>query len=171
MRRVLRVMTFGLLIVAMMATIAAPAGAKNQVERPYKGSEQVIFTLLVETCGLAGCNFTTVGENGRSTHLGKMTSTSEGFITFGSECELSDGTIVTGFSTEGTFEFTAANGDKILGTCENEGCADGAGIIPGVIEGTQEIVGGTGRFAGATGSAVTFGDNIGPLSWVGTLTY
>ncbi|NNC42493.1 MAG: hypothetical protein HKO03_04550 [Acidimicrobiia bacterium] len=164
-------MTFGLLIVAMMATIAAPAGAKNQAERPYKGSEQVIFTLLFDTCGPTGCNFTTVGENGRSTHLGKMTSSSEGFITFAPPCELSDGSIGDGFSTEGTFQFTAANGDQIFGTFENEGCADGDGIIPGRIEGSQEIDGGTGRFAGATGSAITFGDNIGPLSWVGTLTY
>ena len=50
----------------------------------------------------------------------------------------------------GTYEFTAANGDKVF--AEFSGIA--TPVAPGVlyIEETATITGGTGRFAGATGS-------------------
>ncbi|HEV8379318.1 MAG TPA: hypothetical protein VGP99_10745, partial [Tepidisphaeraceae bacterium] len=54
----------------------------------------------------------------------------------------------------GTFEFTAANGDTIYGTFLTQATPT---EIPGVLHGVEQmtIVGGTGRFAHATGSFVT----------------
>jgi len=170
MSQMWKILSFGLLIVATVAAVAAPAGAKNQVERPYKGSEQVAVT--IDMCNeFFVCRVTTESA-GTSSHLGKTSSTSDGYITFTGFCTLSDGSMFgSAFMATGFFTTTAANGDMIYGTYENAGCADGEGVIPGAIDGTQTILGGTGRFTGATGSTVTSGDNVGPLSWAGTLTY
>jgi hypothetical protein len=64
--------------------------------------------------------------------------------------------------------FTAANGDKLLGTMEG-------GITFPTVEGTFEITGGTGRFAGVTGSGTFWGWSDGTGSnddiyYEGTLT-
>ena len=57
-------------------------------------------------------------------------------------------------SAIGTYEFTAANGDTVI--AEFTGIATPTDV-PGVlyIEETATIIGGTGRFAGATGSFVS----------------
>ena len=64
--------------------------------------------------------------------------------------------------------FTAANGDQLFGTME------GAATLPEV-QGTFEITGGTGRFAGVTGSGTFWGWSDGSgsndlISYTGTLT-
>lgn len=175
MKRLTKVLSFGALVAAMIAATALPASAGNQVTRPYKGNEQVVL-IVDDACDFSGpCSFTTFSDGGTSSHLGKTFTTSEGILQLTGGCLLLDGvSFGAAFSTSGTFTTRAANGDLLFGTFENSGCAgltpDTAGI-PGGIAGTQEIVGGTGRFEGATGNTVTFGDGIGPLHWVGTLTY
>jgi hypothetical protein len=55
----------------------------------------------------------------------------------------------------GTYEFTAANGDKVYAEFTGQGTLTD---VPGVvyIEETATITGGTGRFAGATGSFTAY---------------
>jgi hypothetical protein len=175
MSRLARALTFGLLVVAMAMATAAPASAGKRVERPYKGQEQVVLT-LEPTCDFTGpCDFTTVSAGGTSSHLGKTSTTSKGVVELTGGCILLDGTSPgAAFKTSGTFITVAANGSTLLGTFENAGCTGltpDTAAIPGGITGTQTIIGGTGRFEGASGSTVTFGDGLGPLHWTGTLTY
>jgi hypothetical protein len=126
----------------------------------------------------AGCHFTTE-STGNATHLGKTSVVSEGtLILFFEDCFLLDG-LTPGFvfRTSGTFTVTAANGDHLFGTFENEGCTNpdpATAAIGTTIEGSQTITGGTGRFEGATGSTTTFGHGFGndfDLVATGTLTY
>jgi hypothetical protein len=175
MKRVTKTVAFAFLVVAVALATAAPASAGKRVERPYKGQEQVVLT-VDPACDFSGpCSFTTVSDGGTSSHLGKTSTTSEGFVELTGGCLLSDGvSFGAAFSTSGTFTTEAANGDTLLGIFENAGCAGltpETAAIPGGIAGTQTIIGGTGRFAGASGSTVTFGDGLGPLHWIGTLTY
>lgn len=155
----------------------SPAGANNgqQVERPFKGSALVVLSVDPSCDLFAGaCPFTTA-DAGTASHMGKIATSSEGFVILTGPCVLSDGvTGGVGFATSGTFAHSAANGDQVFGTFENSGCAGlapGTEDIPGSINGSQEITGGTGRFAGASGSTITFGDGLGPFNWVGTITY
>jgi hypothetical protein len=53
-------------------------------------------------------------------------------------------------SAFGTFQFAAANGDTVLGTVTGQAKMTSPGVLTIVETGT--ITGGTGRFAGATGS-------------------
>ena len=56
------------------------------------------------------------------------------------------------FDAIGTIVFTAANGDRLYATFVGSGILDFYGNI-GALEGTLTFVGGTGRFADASGSA------------------
>ena len=56
------------------------------------------------------------------------------------------------FDAIGTIGFTAANGDRLYATFVGSGILDLNGYI-GALEGTLTFVGGTGRFADASGSA------------------
>lgn len=175
MKHITRTIVLGLLIAAMTALTATPAGASHQVERPFKGQSIVILTVDPD-CDLSQgvCGFTTV-DTGNASHLGKIVTTSEGVLTLTGACILADGSSVgVAFATAGTFIHTAANGDQVEGTFENQGCVGltpDTAAIPGRIDGSQVISGGTGRFAGASGQTITFSDGIGPFNWVGTITY
>jgi len=76
---------------------------------------------------------------GRATHLGRYTMVSP-----------HTSNVFTG-ETLGDQIFTAANGDTLTAYCEGFGLPD---EITGIVEATLDctITGGTGRFAGATGS-------------------
>jgi hypothetical protein len=78
---------------------------------------------------------------GRATHLGRFTLKSVEFVDF---CSVPGGVAV-----EGKFTMTAANGDKLFGEVQTTGFPDEDGNL--VIHGRYRFVGGTGRFAGATG--------------------
>jgi hypothetical protein len=125
--------------VILTAVLASPAAAKHPV--PFKGTINSIETtaavfppdvpfptLLVEGSG-----------SGNATHLGAYT------VTFEFAVSLDD------FSASGSYEFVAANGDRLftdvvgLGTAPDE---DGVSTLTV----THTITGGTGRFAGASGS-------------------
>ena len=80
-----------------------------------------------------------VEATGKATHLGKFTLDIPHVVNPVTRTAI------------GTYEFTAANGDKVY--AEFTGVATPT-AIPGVlyIEETATVTGGTGRFAGATGS-------------------
>ena len=176
MRRILALAIVGVLWVA----VAVPASAGSDVERPYKGTEIGTTTVFFDdTCvpGPVTCVVTTE-STAKITHVGKAAVTSEGEITifFAEGCTLLDG-VTPGavFRAKGTSEIVAANGDRLFGTYENQGCAGPpGGDIGTALVGSQTITGGTGRFAGATGSTTVDAvavDDAFELHFEGTITY
>ena len=127
------------LALAVLAVLGLTGPAAAQVQVPFKG-------------GLAGVDITTavnlpfvsvrVTATGNATQLGKFTFT-----------ELDTVDTRTRIGT-GTFLFTAANGDTVFGTISGQATLTAPNVLT-IVENAM-ITGGTGRFAGATGSfAVT----------------
>ena len=158
-----KVTTLGctLALVFLGATSAQPK-AKG-TERPFK--ETGIISLTPDASGLAG----TFGVVGTATHLGKF---------------VGQGTYyVTGVSSDGKKVFmhvaatwTAANGDTIM--LEIQDWVNDYSVTPPIATGLGNILGGTGRFANASGSL--FSDispvNVSPgdtqiLTSEGTISY
>lgn len=109
--------------------------ALRGTELPFQGS----FTLQSHSVFEPPITLVITGtEEGTATHLGRFTATSE------------DRVNTTNNTASGTFNFTAANGDQLWTTTvgtENEF------VPPNVskVTAAATIVGGTGRFAGASG--------------------
>jgi hypothetical protein len=82
-----------------------------------------------------------VDATGKASHLGKFTLDIEAILNFATHAAV------------GSYEFTAANGDTLTATFTGQSSPT---ATPGVIyiEEIATITGGTGRFAGATGSFV-----------------
>ena len=124
------------LALALLAVVglAGPVPAGEQV--PFKGSfdGDVTVTPLAPPFVMVD-----VQATGEATHLGKFTLDIPHVVDRATR------------TAAGSYEFTAANGDKVY--AEFTGLATPT-EIPGVlyIEETATITGGTGRFAGATGS-------------------
>jgi hypothetical protein len=122
------------LAVLAVVGLAGPVPAGDQV--PFKGSFEgdVTVTPLDPPFVMAD-----VEATGEATHLGKFTLEIPHVVNRATRTAV------------GTYEFTAANGDKVY--AEFTGLASPT-EVPGVlyIEETAIITGGTGRFAGATGS-------------------
>jgi hypothetical protein len=90
----------------------------------------------------------TEGGSGVATHLGAVDWTSAETVNFCTNLE--------GADVEGTFVWTAANGDEIRGRYVTVAHPDfAAGTI--TFAGTWEVTSGTGRFAGATGEGTLSG--------------
>ncbi len=116
---------------------SAQTQAQNGAELPFHGSLQAVEiirpappVLLVNATG-----------GGTGTHLGRFTATYQVTVT-----------IASGSAT-GSFTFIAANGDRLFATFTGQATPTAE---PGVvtIRETATITGGTGRFAGATGSFI-----------------
>jgi hypothetical protein len=124
-------------LVVVLAAFAVPAQALAGKQVPLKGKDSGSFTLTADGCG-SGVFAVVVDDSGKATHLGK-------YAYHSNECF----DPVTG-AFAGTFTMTAANGDTISGTY--------AGTVVTVVgdvgyyEQDNEITGGTGRFAGASGA-------------------
>ena len=121
-------------ILLASAIFAAPASASEQV--PLKGTLQAVETsvlqfptLLVDSSG-----------SGNATHLGRYTVSYE-----------ATANLLTGYGT-GSAQFVAANGDILFA----QGWGQATLTAPNVymIHEEYTITGGTGRFAGASGSYV-----------------
>ena len=119
--------------VLLTAALAGPAAAVQQV--PFKGSVQAVEsydvqfpTMFVDTTG-----------SGEATHLGRFTVTWEFTV------NLLNGAGI------GSAHFIAANGDSVFTESLGQGDPTETPGINRVVE-THTITGGTGRFAGATGS-------------------
>jgi hypothetical protein len=124
------------LVLAFLATLvlAGPAAAQHQV--PFEGSLEgsVTLTPLSPTSASADLEAT-----GNATHLGRFTVSGTGVVDF--EANLG----VTSYT------FTAADGDTLTAIATGYAVPTGTPDAVYVIE-TTTITGGTGRFAGATGS-------------------
>jgi hypothetical protein len=121
------------LAVLVILGLTGPAGAQQQV--PFKGSFEGDVTVAPLAPPFLQVD---VEAMGKATHLGRFT------LDIPHVVNRANGTAV------GSYEFTAANGDTL--TANFTGSA--VPIAPGVlyIEEIVIITGGTGRFAGATGS-------------------
>jgi hypothetical protein len=114
----------------LAAVLAGPAAARNQV--PFKGqSSGVVTTESFDP--VAGIIHTSAEGEGKATHLGRFTVIANAAI------YLATGTVL------GNWTLTAANGDMLFLAMRGHGIDETHGA------GTFTVVGGTGRFRGATG--------------------
>jgi hypothetical protein len=131
-----------LLIAALILTAAlvVPAAAQKQV--PFKGAIQAHETDTPQ----GGPPPTTVSASGSGTGIGTLLG--EFSLTYELTITPADGTAT------GSAQLIAANGDSIFTTIV--GSSEPSGT-PGVLSITEinTVTGGTGRFAGATGSFTT----------------
>ena len=124
------------------AWLSGPTGDKaNPRERPHKGRFTVQGDAIVVTFPSAACpaGFTEVTFSGvgNGTHLGRFVGTQ-------THCQ-SGGVIVQAEATQ-----TAANGDQVFAVGEGSVVDNGDGTATVMM--AYVITGGTGRFAGASGS-------------------
>ena len=140
MTRLNRISRLTLALLALLA-LAGPAAAEGQRKQvPFRGRlEGIVATVTPLTPPFVAVNLE--GE-GHATQLGHF-DVSSSIV-----ANEADGTAV------GTYEFTAANGDTLTADyTELFTPTDVPGVFSDVI--TATITGGTGRFAGATGSFVS----------------
>lgn len=132
----------GLTALAMCGLMLSVVGsAKHPVERPFKAAG--IFTMAADPNSALSGTFEVVGN---ATHLGKFVFPGDWQIVGATDTGL-----VT-FHIWGTY--TAANGDTIKVDCPNwvtQYDANGNAVTS---TGVVNIIGGTGRFANASGSYV-----------------
>jgi hypothetical protein len=102
---------------------AGPGGTN----RPFKGHAEG------EVTGVSPSGALIAESTGTATHLGKFTRTESVFV--------------DGFEISGMVAFTAANGDQL------RACFMGEFTSPTTAAGTYTFIGGTGRFADASGTA------------------
>jgi hypothetical protein len=125
------------LALAALAVLALAGTAAAQKQVPFRGSIQGAeidevqgTTLLVDGSG-----------TGNATHLGRFAVTWEFTV------NLLDGSGI------GSYHFIAANGDSIFTDVLGQGQPTGTPGVSRIVE-MHTITGGTGRFAGATGSFI-----------------
>ena len=130
-------LTFALL--ALLA-LAGPAAAERQGKQvPFRGSFEGHATPTPLAPPFVAVN---IEGEGHANQLGHFD------VSVAILADASNGTAV------GTFEFTAANGDRLTADfTESFAPTDVPGVFSDVI--TATLTGGTGRFAGATGSFVS----------------
>jgi hypothetical protein len=125
----------GLQMTALLLTaaLASPAAAEKPV--PFKGSVQAVETSVVQFPTL----FVDASGSGNATHLGRFA------VTYQFEVNLLT------IAAIGSAHFIAANGDSIFTEAVGQGFTTGNPDVDSIVE-LHTITGGTGRFAGATGS-------------------
>jgi hypothetical protein len=142
MKHFAKIRTLMPILFLLLGTIPVSA-----VERPFALSGTGVATLITDEAGhLIGATPT---GSGTATHLGQWTVT--GNVTYTPD---SNGVLHSG----GSATITAANGDKLQ--VQIEGILD---PVAAVDQGIFHIMGGTGRFEGATGDA-NFVVSINPLT-------
>jgi hypothetical protein len=124
------------LALAVFAVLGFAGPVAAQVQVPFKGrlSGMDIGTPIPNTT-MASVKVTATGN---ATHLGKFT------LTMSLTVDTAKGT------GSGTFLFTAANSDTVFGTASGQAKLTAPGVLT-IVE-NWTITGGTGRFAGSTGS-------------------
>jgi hypothetical protein len=154
-----RVFCCALVLVVGIAT-AAPLSFASGGEVPFRASFDTQFQV---NSGAPLLNITVQGE-GQALHMGESETFTNNEIV----------NLMTGAGTA-TYTVIAANGDTVVFDSTFDVLPTSTGVT---FEGTYEIVGGTGRFSGATGrgrligSAVFTGPDIGvgEFSWEGTIS-
>ena len=134
-RKLLALLTLLLALTVLSAGVAS--GAPHGTDRPFRSSGPAAVTVDLN----AGLEISIAGTL-NATHMGRTAWVAE--VT-----SVDLGATIT-VDYESTL--TAANGDTL--TTEAVGVIDGAAFT---FTGTEQITGGTGRFAGATGSFVLSG--------------
>ena len=125
------------IIYLQMTTLLLTAALQGAVaaETPFKGSFQAVETHVVQFPKL-----TVAGSGtGNATHLGKF------IMTYDAEVNLLNRVGI------GTVEFIAANGDRVFADLLGQSTLTATPNLVSIVE-VLTITGGTGRFAGATGS-------------------
>jgi hypothetical protein len=130
MTRYCRAASLVMMAITAIVALALPATAGQQV--PFKGYAVDMATSLIPTPD-GGIHLTNAAT-GQATHLGRFTRVGSGDIH-------PDGT------SEFTLVWTAANGDQLISDVEV------ASLSATTITGTYTFMGGTGRFANASGAA------------------
>ena len=131
---------------ALSAGDAAAVHAAVAPELPFHGTLATTHTSVFDP-NTYTAQIHLVG-NGHATYLGKYTSVTDIVI---------DGATLAG---AGQTTWTAANGDVLTTTGTVQGMPSSDGTLSAVT--TETITGGTGRFAGATGSFITRQVNLAP---------
>ncbi len=134
----------GLAAVLATLVLSGPTMAAGK-QVPFKGQSSGVVT-AVGFDPVAGIAYTHVAGEGQATHLGRFTVTGD------------VGVVVATGIARGTWALTAANGDKLLLAMEGHGIDATHGF------GAFTVVGGMGRFQGATGSyeqIITFAVPLG----------
>jgi hypothetical protein len=128
------------LAIMALAGLAGPAAAEGQRKQvPFRGRMEGVATVTPLTPPFVAVD---IEESGNATQLGHFDVSSSNVT------NRADRTAV------GTFLFTAANGDTLTADFTlSFTFTDVPGVVTGQV--TATITGGTGRFAGATGSFVT----------------
>jgi hypothetical protein len=124
-----------LAVAASTAVLAGAAAAEKQT--PIKGSLRGVEIADVQFPKL----FVDGSGSGRATHLGRFT------MTYELEVDLLTS------ETFGSSVFTAANGDSLTTDITGHGAPTENPDVRSIVE-VHTITGGTGRFAGATGSFI-----------------
>lgn len=169
--------------VAGVSAIGTPAQADN-VERPFRFTSVGTITnedfpdcdFAVQTEGpVFLCDQEFAGVDERAMHLGRTTSTATGVLTvfLAKFCLTPEGN-PEGREFESKTERTivAANGDELVISTTVTGCGDGVGLAEPV--GIYTVIGGTGRFAGASGEGEISSRTVGGILdtvWTGTIAY
>jgi hypothetical protein len=123
------------LVALAVIGLASPAMAAHQV--PFKGRlEGVVAATPVNPPFIVDV---LVSATGNATHLGRFT------LAIPHQVNRAIGTAI------GTFQFTAANGDMLSADFSGQSMSTPTPGILYIVE-TATITGGTGRFAGSTGS-------------------
>ena len=123
---------------ALLLTTALAGTAGAGKEKPFWGFIQAVETSVVQFPSL----FVDGSGSGKATHLGRFTMT----------YELEVNLLTLPFQTIGSGVFTAANGDMLFMDITGLGTPTEPGVNS-IVE-IHTITGGTGRFAGATGSFI-----------------
>jgi hypothetical protein len=125
-------------------SLAAPAVGADRVgsgrELPFKGTLEGGFTFVPDPPPSTFASVDFAPLTGNATHLGRFTLKGPHRVNLAT----------TPATATGTFEFTAANGDTLMASFTGLGTPTATPGIASIVE-TATIVGGTGRFAGATG--------------------
>jgi hypothetical protein len=144
-------------------TTATALGANP--ERPFGGRCNTDITISPSLAGDAPNVLRLhIGYVCQLAHLGRTTAVAEQIVTF---------TGATTAIASNTTVYTAANGDQLFVTWTGTATANGP---DNTFSGPETITGGTGRFAGATGSTLvngtaSFATMTGQFTSTGTISY
>ncbi len=145
---------------APTAPVAEASGplARSQEQIPMKEEYHTTGTITPSAECPIGTLLVSLDGGGTATHVGRYTITNSHCLD-----------LQTGAFINGTFVKTAANGDQLFGTYSGAGTI----IVPPApvgrfqVTGTLVFTGGTGRFAGATGSQSMNGVQVTDFSQSG----
>jgi hypothetical protein len=126
-------------VLVVLAALTLPVYAMAGAQVPFKGSDVGTFTLTAGGVCWEGWFQVDITGSGNATHLGRYTYVAR-------ECfnPLSG-------AFGGTFTLTAANGDEVRGTYDGQVSGTLDPDVAAYHE-SADITGGTGRFAGASGT-------------------